>query len=296
MTLPFRCAAASEQCRDVLAGSASTVRRFLLVEASGPWGREAVRDSRQTASFGAELVRRCAAAHVRPLLIRRHGRSEPRRTSVFAAAADPGEAWLGHTYVERTDDVLDLPLERLTTRPAPFAPAAGPLFLTCTHGRHDVCCAERGRPVAAALAGAFPEHSWEVSHIGGDRFAGNLLVLPDGLYYGRLEPAAAVAMAEEHLAGRLDLDHLRGRSGYPFAAQAAEAFLRRHTGLLAKDAVGLLACDRDQDMVAVRLEMADRRWRVRVRRETGDPRPLTCRATRSSPAVSFALVDIEPEG
>jgi len=25
-----------------------------------------------------------------------------------------------------------------------------PLYLVCTHGTHDVCCAVRGRPVAAA--------------------------------------------------------------------------------------------------------------------------------------------------
>src|SRR4029453_5830608 len=60
-------------------------------------------------------------------------------------------------------------------------------------GRHGACCAERGRPVAAALAQAHPEETWEVSHIGGDRFAGNLLVLPNGLYYGRLDPGPALA-------------------------------------------------------------------------------------------------------
>ena len=37
---------------------------------------------------------------------------------------------------------------------APDAPGErfdGPLYLVCTHGRHDTCCAVRGRPVAAAL-------------------------------------------------------------------------------------------------------------------------------------------------
>ena len=71
--------------------------------------------------------------------------------------------------------------------------------------------AGRSRP---ALAAAHPEETWEVSHIGGDRFAGNLLVLPHGLYYGRLDPATALARRRRPRSpASLDLDHLRGRSG-----------------------------------------------------------------------------------
>jgi hypothetical protein len=293
VSLGFRCAAASEARGEPVSGSASTVRRFLLVEVPGPWGRDALRHSRLTGAIGEELLRRCAAAGVRPLLVRRHGRSSPRRTTVFAAVADPARPWLGRADVDRPAAALDLPLDRLEERPDPFAATPGPLFLVCTHGKHDACCAERGRPLAAALAGAVPEHTWEVSHIGGDRFAGNVLVLPDGLYYGRLDADSGVTMAREHLDGRLDLDHLRGRSGYPFAAQAAETFLRSHTGVLAKDQGRLLGCRREEDEVSACFEMADERWRVRMRRGAAPPQQLTCQATRSSPAVTHALVGID---
>ena len=33
----------------------------------------------------------------------------------------------------------------------PGRSSTGPLYGVCTHGRHDACCAERGRPVCAAL-------------------------------------------------------------------------------------------------------------------------------------------------
>lgn len=294
MSVGFRCATESRHRGDPLAGSASTVRRFLLLEVPGPWGRDALRDSRLTAPVGEELARRCRAARVRPLLVRRHGRSAPRRTTVFAAVADPRRPWLGQAYVDGPAAVLDLPLDRLEERPAPFTAAKGPLFCVCTHGRHDACCAERGRPIAAAMHAAFPEETWEVSHVGGDRFAGNLLVLPDGLCYGRLDPEAAVAVARGHRAGRLDLDHLRGRSGYPFAAQAAETFLRRHTGLLGKDDGRLLSCAREAELITTTLELAGRRWRVRVRQQASEAQQLTCRAARTSPVLSHGLVDIEP--
>ena len=296
MTEVFRCAADSEQYDESLAGSASTVRRFLLLEVPGPWGRDALTDSRLPAGAGDELVRRCAAVTVRPLLVRRHGRSAPRRTTVFAAVADPERPWLGRTYVDRPADVLDLPLDRLADRPAPFQTVQGPLFCVCTHGKHDVCCAERGRPVAAALAAAHPGPTWEVSHIGGDRFAGNLLVLPDGLYYGRLDACSAARVAAEHLAGRLDLDHLRGRCGYPFAAQAAETHLRRHTGVLDQHRIRLVGCAREGDVVTATFELDENRWRVRVRRSGSPPRQLTCQALRANPAVVHTLVGIDKDG
>src|SRR5262249_33995656 len=67
---------------------------------------------------------------------------------------------------------------------------------------------------------------WQVSHVGGDRFAGNVVVLPDGLYFGRVGPGEAWAVLEEYLAGRIDLAHYRGRSFYSFPAQAAERVVR----------------------------------------------------------------------
>ena len=48
----------------------------------------------------------------------------------------------------------------------------GPVVVVCTHGRRDVCCAERGRPLAAATALEHPGAVWESTHVGGDRFAG----------------------------------------------------------------------------------------------------------------------------
>ncbi len=44
-----------------MAGTASTVRSFLLVEHSGPWGEEALRDARMPKGIGPELRERAAA-------------------------------------------------------------------------------------------------------------------------------------------------------------------------------------------------------------------------------------------
>lgn len=76
---------------------------------------------------------------------------------------------------------------------------------------------------------------WETSHLGGDRFAGNLVSLPDGCYFGRVAPADAVELVADLRAGRLRLDGYRGRSCYAPAVQVAERFAREATGVLAID-------------------------------------------------------------
>ncbi len=283
MTAPFRCAVSSSGRPDDLAGTASTVRAFLLVEEPGPWGVDALRDSRL--AVGAALGDAARAARVRPLLIRRHGRSsvsEGRR--VFAAYADPERPWLESTVVGQPDDLLDLDLMALGRGESPgLTRTTAPVIGVCTHGRHDACCAERGRPVAAALAAAHPEETWQVSHIGGDRFAGNLLVLPHGLYYGRLDPASGLAVAGAHLAGHLDLDHFRGRSGWAMPVQAAEIALRRQLEESAIDAVRLVSRQVDGAFTRVEMEMAGRRWLVEVHSTTGpEMGRLTCGAAGNS--------------
>ena len=85
--------------------------------------------------------------------------------------------------------------------------------------------------MAAALAAAHPEETWEVSHIGGDRFAGNLLVLPHGLYYGRLDPAAAArASPAPTWPASSTSTTCAAAPGCAMPVQAAEIALRRELG------------------------------------------------------------------
>jgi len=203
---------------------------------------------------------------------------------VFAAHADPARPRLEHATVADLREVLDLDLERFGAGDSSgLQPYHGSLLCVCTNGRHDACCAEFGRPVAMALDDAYPEETWEVSHIGGDRFAGNMVVLPHGLYYGRLDPEAGVKIAGAHLQGRLDLDHLRGRSSYPMPVQAAEIQLRRELGLTGLDEVMVVAVRRDGDVTECTLAAGGVRRVARVRTTPGPMSRLTCKAHRQNP-------------
>ena len=286
MTASFRCAAESVLRDDELAGTASTVRAFLLVENPGPWGVDAVRDNRLPPRVKRGLAAAVRAAGVRLNLVRRHRRPAPRHGfRVFAAYADPDRPWLESALLAEPEELLDLDLTALGAGRSPgLEPSPAPLLCVCTHGRHDACCAERGRPVAATLARAHPDQAWEISHIGGDRFAGNALFLPHGLYYGRLDAPSAVAVAGSHLSGQLDLDHLRGRSGYPTPVQAAEIALRRQLGETRIAALRLRSRHREAGDTQVVFEVGGTAWRVTVRSQhDSDLHRLTCKAGRDNP-------------
>ncbi len=133
---------------------------------------------------------------------------------------------------------------------------------------------------------------WECSHIGGDRFAGNLLVLPESLYFGRCRGDDAARILDGLDEGRLDLANFRGRSALTLAEQAAEHFARTGLGL-----------DRLDDVVAIRtvddgrveLDLADGRAAVvaleRSRRPS--PTPLTCKGAEGLSYPELGLTGLE---
>lgn len=282
-----RCAPASERRGDQLFATAAPAERFVLVEQPGAWGRNALRESRLSAAMLAELLARCHGANARLLLIRRaHRPAESRHWAIVDARPGSEEIWWG-TF----DDDADLcSLDPLAPR---GVPTRTPAFLVCTHGRRDPCCAGRGWPVAVALTEAFPEQTWQCSHVGGDRFAANVVLLPHGLYHGRVAPEDAVAIARRHVEGRVAIDTLRGRSCFPPAVQAAQHFARTRLGVDEIEALHPVAVERRPDGTStVRLGLGDGSVTVTLREYETDPIPRpTCGARIATPAREWALVD-----
>lgn len=295
--MTFRCAAESLLRDEPVGGTATHVRTWLLLEHVGPWGDDALLDARLPDGLGAALKQQARTLRAKILLIRRFS-SKPDGTGlrVFAAQADPVAPRLESGTVADPREVLDLDLTAFREGgTSGLAAYDGSLFCVCTNGRHDACCAERGRPVARALDQAHPEETWEVSHIGGDRFAANMVVLPHGLYYGRLDPVSSIAVAGAHLAGELDLDHLRGRSSHPMAVQAAEIHLRRELGATREDDLRLVRRQVDGDVTTSTWTVAGGTYEVAVRthRDPATASRLTCRAQRDNPVPRHEILTLE---
>ena len=189
-------------------------------------------------------------------------------------------------------------------RPAPESETSvGGLvqILVCAHGVHDACCAIRGRPVAAALAEQWPDRVWECSHVGGDRFAPNVMLVPDGFYYGNLDPVSAVDVVRHHLAGQVDATWLRGTATFSPPVQAAVIAAYQRLGPLPAGAVRVLRVDQDGpqaghgtlttvDLIAE--SDPERRLRIEIESVRRPPAQLTCRAIRETPATEYRMAAV----
>ncbi len=164
-------------------------------------------------------------------------------------------------------------------------------LLVCTNGRHDQCCANLGRPLVRALRESkWAGRLWECSHIGGDRFAANLVVLPDSLYFGRVDPESAPQLLDKLDAGQIDVSKFHGRTTFSLAEQAVEHFVRTE---LAIDAVDGVVIGRRSDDGAYPVRLPDRRVHVRVsRRMVSVAEPLTCRGQPNQLVPVFTLESI----
>ncbi|MBW3658836.1 MAG: sucrase ferredoxin [Actinobacteria bacterium] len=265
---PPACAAQARVVEEPLPGTGPETTGWLVIEQPGAWGHDAVTESDLDPDVARTLAERAADLPVRVQIVRRPGHRRSVQRAVFLAHSGP-DPWLRRIALQDTRDLLDLDLTVLLSPDEPDLgePEPAPLYLVCTHAKRDQCCALWGRPVVAALEERRPRQVWESSHVGGHRFAGNVVVLPDGLTYGGLGPDEALTMLEAVEAGEVDLDRLRGRSSLPAPAQAAEVFARRHAGERRADACRVLSVDADGEDAAVTVELAGDPLVVRLRHE-----------------------------
>jgi (2Fe-2S) ferredoxin len=282
-----------------MAGSAPPARRWLLLEHPGPWRIDAVAGAGIDPAVLSTLMDR-AGSTTRIVLVRRPGRIDRRaRRSWMLAGLDAETA----TGPWRNDsDLLDAADALLPGSSPTIGRRLDSVILVCTHGVHDVCCALRGRPVAATLASRWPELVWECSHIGGDRFAPNVVLLPDGFYYGNLEPDTATAAVEAHLAGTVLPDNLRGMARFlPPVQAAAMAAYQRYGPLGPSDVtarkvehIGPHHGHGSETFVDLFVAPQQQIVRVRVLSIRRPDAQLTCRASRETPATEYRVTNFTP--
>ena len=272
------CAETSRAHAESLHATASRVDTWILIEYRGLWAHHAVDGSTLSSELKAFLVaERRRLPHARILFVRRNERRSRDGLLAYVARSTPNERVLRCRELERHDDLIGLDLASVGE------PVEHPLFLVCTHGKHDRCCAKYGRPLYEAVREQVDDGwAWQSSHVGGDRFAGNLVVLADGVYYGRVEPAEAWPVVEAALERRIHMPLYRGRSCYGFVAQAAEIAVRDATSLLGIDDVGVRSIAPDGERWRADVVAAGTGYDVDVDVEEGGPTHLTCSTSRLS--------------
>lgn len=272
-------------------GTAFPAARLLLVEQPFPWGREGLRTSRFERDTALAIEARAREEGVRVQAIRRPGRTseDTRRRWMFVDTRDSSRSIRCGEFSEETE-LLELPFDGSRGRLDP-----SPLYLVCSHGRHDPCCGERGRPVVASLAASRPERVWQASHLGGCRFAPTVLVLPLGIMYGRVPPSAAADVVAAAEAGEVLGGLFRGRIGIPPAAQAGIGFAHECLTMPRVKDVSLVSTNViDGATVVVRIDTPQGRFDITVERTRIDATGLTCGAPGPSWFLAHRPLTIEP--
>lgn len=208
-------------------GTAPEVDVWLLLEYEPIWNAKAVTDNSLHEASKNWLERTIAAIAAKGLKVRVQFIRQPeidRDDSCLMVAFDD-RLWVyrgvGYEFLQKVDvaGALDAPTRgELVTEPH---------YFVCTNGQRDLCCARFGLPAYTRLHELVGNRVWQTSHLGGHRFAPNVLALPQGVLYGRVIPeevdAFVTAIEGDGDRGGLSFMHLRGRSRYSNLVQAAEA-------------------------------------------------------------------------
>jgi len=298
--LPAFCSVRSKEAAETTFGTASTGDAWLLLEYARPWGAKAFREStlpKAVKVYLSGLLKSVPRSRV--LLIKQTRTIKGPLTLFVARSRESSSSILKYEFLEY-EQLLDLDLASALAggSPSGTTPWEEPLFLVCTHGKRDKCCAKFGIPIYKTIQTQVGESSvWQCSHVGGDRFAANVICFPDGIFYGHVTEETAKLIVKEYDERRIVLTNFRGRSCYSFPVQAAEFFTRRETGFRRIGDLKFLTYD----------PLKPNEWRVRFFSEVDAKvhqvslrshlsefqNRLTCHSSEPQSVVQYSLIEHE---
>jgi hypothetical protein len=293
------CSDLSIEAGELLYGTATQTQAYLLLEYAGNWGEKALDESSIPEPVKAYLNALGKSNRgLKTLLIKTRSSQQSTtgmRFFVAAFSANPPLLYAFHLPDYKSLLELDIPAILAVDPAYQSQLRAEPLYLVCANGRRDLCCVRHGLPVYNALAAATqasPEPLvWQCTHIGGHRFAANLICLPGGLLYGRVRPENAPAILEADSQGRIYLPNLRSRLSLPPIAQAAEFHLRSQRGDDRLEAYRYLdsqEIDPGEWVVRFGAYPGDEILTVKVRRRVLDERIFeSCSQDKSTPVINY---------
>jgi hypothetical protein len=256
----------SKLAGDGLAGTADTVDTWLMVEYRGAWQPRVVDERPLDGEFLQWLgewteARKTTGKRVRLQFIKQQNADAVRFFTI-----DDGVVSKRVAVDHRS--LMDAPEEFVADR----------LYFVCTHGQRDRCCADFGLPVYRALRDVVGDRVWQTTHLGGHRYAPNILVAPDGVMYGRVTVGEMGEFLGSTESGRMAMMYARGRTCYEPVVQAAEILAAEHSPWISS------------------VQTADGSWQVQFRDRAVRVRPreamgmASCGETRQKAAVTWSLV------
>ncbi len=211
------CSEVSAAAGENMLGTAPEVDFWILLEYRETWSRKPLEDNnlpqRVQDWLTAQLDKLTSEGRLpRFQFLRKPGRPSPQLSLLTCSG--------GELRLREFDSYLDL-LDSDVHTDSDSVIESNQYFV-CTHGTRDLCCARFGLPTCRRLIELSNGRVWQTSHLGGHRYAPNVLALPSGRLYGRVHPESAESFFHTVESGKVSIEHLRGRSEFPKEAQACE--------------------------------------------------------------------------
>jgi hypothetical protein len=133
------------------------------------------------------------------------------KINVFAINNQEGNPFINHLLVNSYLDLLDSNFETLFTEKTDIGIES--LYAVCTNGKKDKCCSKFGIQVFDALRN-LDKDVWQCMHLGGDRFAPNILHLPYSHLFGHLNIEEVKELYESTRGNKIFIRRYRGACCY----------------------------------------------------------------------------------
>ena len=297
----FFCADLSRAVSESVFGTASTGDVWLLLEYPLAWERKAVEESALPASV-KEFLRIIVKTKPRTrVLLIKSDRLRTRELTFYVVNTSETAPLIAKFGLRDYEQLTEFDITSIASGNVPSSGEIiqSPLFLVCTHGRRDKCCAKFGYPLFKSLYASNEGLVWQSSHLGGDRFAANLVCLPHGLFYAHVTEADGQKIMEEYTAGRVVLNKYRGRACYSHPVQAAEFFVRRETEITGIDDLRFVASQRvDKTTWRIRFVQREskREYEIVVKTSISEFRTyITCASDEERPVQQFVMENLRAD-
>ncbi len=221
------CSELSAESGEQLFGTAPRVDNWFLLEYNGNWNKDALLSSSLSEDIKECINKFLDSFPNSRLQFIKKDTKDLQNIGFYYAKSTEFEPKLYKFSLNSYEDIINLDIKNLIeTGEIRDSESDEKIVLVCTHGAYDTCCGKLGVPVYNSIKDNKNISAWNSTHVGAHRFSANLVTLPEGIYYGRVNPENVNSLIGSHLKEEIYLDCFRGRSCYSQTSQVSDYFLR----------------------------------------------------------------------
>lgn len=288
------CSLNSKAVIEQIFATASYFKRLLLIEYNNAWSEKPIKANNLDEKIN-DFISKLEKEHSIKILFIKNKRSRSYSTTLFTVDGAEEKPIFNHFVLNSINEILNFSIDDLFSKTS-FNKFKEDLYLVCTNGKKDKCCSKFGIPIFKELT-KYSSHVWECTHVGGDRFAPNVIHLPYYHFYGHLTTSIIADFYTQTFNGLIYLPNYRGRSVYKTIEQAAEYFLRSKTSDYVSTSINKIDVKQDiNDIFSANISLRNNKkgYLIKLRKFLTDEKFfLTCDSQTQKQKTQYEMLSIE---